>query len=125
MKISDCPVKTALDVIGGKWKPLILFALKDGAMRYGELRRFVEGSTHKVLTEQLRQLEAAGVIARDSFEEREPHVEYRLSAYGETMRPMLLALSEWGALHHQPRRGLSLNPQIGIRDSDVSFRSAD
>lgn len=112
MRISDCPVKTALDVIGGKWKPLILFALKDGAMRYGELRRFVEGSTHKVLTEQLRQLEASGVITRDSIHDREPHVEYRLSPYGETMRPMLLALSEWGAQHHEAVRRQEESRQV-------------
>ena len=99
MRIEDCPVKVALDVIGGKWKPLILFALKERVMRYGELRRFVEGSTHKVLTEQLRQLEASGVIRRESFGTAEPYVEYRLSEYGETLRPMLAGLAEWGSKH--------------------------
>lgn len=97
MKLNECPVKSAIDVIGGKWKPLILFALKSGPMRHGELRRFVEGPSQKVFTEQLRQLESAGVISRDVFESREPHVEYRLSPYGETMRPMLSALAEWGS----------------------------
>lgn len=65
-------------------------------MRYGELRRFVEGPSQKVFTEQLRQLESAGVISRDVLKSREPHVQYRLSPYGETMRPMLTALAEWG-----------------------------
>lgn len=99
MRIEDCPVKTAVDVIGGKWKPLILFALKDGAMRYGELRREVAAAPRKVFTEQLRQLEAAGVVERKVLPGARPHTEYGLSAYGERLRPVLEALAEWGASH--------------------------
>ena len=104
MRIEDCPVKTALDVIGGKWKPLILFALKEETLRFGELRRRIPGATHKVLTEQLRQLEASAVIQRSVVPDAQPHTEYSLSAYGRTLRPVLTLLAEWGSAH----RDLSL-----------------
>jgi DNA-binding HxlR family transcriptional regulator len=64
MRIEDCPVKAAVDVIGGKWKPLILRELKDGPRRFGELRRAIPGVRHKVLTEQLRQLENEDIVTR-------------------------------------------------------------
>lgn len=101
MRIEDCPVKTAVDVIGGKWKPLILFALKERAMRYGELRRKVTGAPRKVFTEQLRQLETSGVVERKALPGARTHTEYGLSAYGETLRPALAALAEWGARHRE------------------------
>ena len=99
MRLEECPVKAAIDVIGGKWKPLILFALKDGVLRFEELKRRVPGSTQKVLTEQLRQLEASAIVQRSVLPGAQPHTEYSLSAYGETLRPALLALAEWGANH--------------------------
>jgi len=102
VRLEECPVKTAVDVIGGKWKPLILFALKDGVLRFEELKRRVLGSSQKVLTEQLRQLEASGIVQRCALPGAQPHTEYSLSPYGETLRPALLALAEWGA-HHRLR----------------------
>jgi DNA-binding HxlR family transcriptional regulator len=99
MKIDECPVKTAIDVIGGKWKPLILYALKKDALRFGELRRQVPGSTHKVLIEQLRQLEADGIVERTLVVGSPPGAEYRLSPYGETLHPVLEALAHWGMKH--------------------------
>lgn len=99
MRLEECPVKAAIDVIGGKWKPLILFALKDGVLRFEELKRRVPGSSQKVLTEQLRQLEASAIVRRSILPGAQPHTEYRLSPYGETLRPALLALAEWGANH--------------------------
>ncbi|MBC7928350.1 MAG: helix-turn-helix transcriptional regulator [Bryobacteraceae bacterium] len=104
MRIEDCPVKTAIDVIGGKWKPLILFALKDQTLRFEQLRRHVRGATQKVLTEQLRQLEASAIVQRTVVAGSQPHVEYSLTVYGETLRPALLALAEWGARHRQRTR---------------------
>lgn len=101
MRIEECPVKAALDVIGGKWKPLILFALKERPRRYGELRREVTGAPRKVFTEQLRQLEAAGVVERKILAGTRQHTEYSLSAYGETLRPVLAALAEWGVGHRE------------------------
>src|SRR5215469_16999256 len=67
MDLSECPVKVTAEVISGKWKPLILFSLKGGALRYGELRRQVPGPTHKVLTQQLRQLERDKIIRRKIY----------------------------------------------------------
>ncbi len=101
MRIEDCPVKTAIDVIGGKWKPLILYALKDHTLRFEQLRRLVPGATQKVLTEQLKQLQASGIVERTEIPGPQPHTEYRLTPYGETLRPALAALAEWGVRHRQ------------------------
>jgi DNA-binding HxlR family transcriptional regulator len=106
MRIEACPVKTAIDVIGGKWKPLILYALKQDALRFGELRRRVLGATHKVMIEQLRQLEAEGILQRSIVPGSPPGIEYSLSAYGQTLRPVLQALAEWG-IRHRERSELS------------------
>jgi len=97
-------VKSAIDVIGGKWKPLILFTLKDGVIRFEELKRRVPGSSQKVLTEQLRQLEADGVVRRRVLPGAVPHTEYSLSTYGETLRPVLKALAHWGSAHRSTSR---------------------
>ena len=110
-------MKTAVGVIGGKWKPVILYALKQEAMRFGELRRQDRGCTHKVLTEQLRELEADGIVKRTSVEGVPPGVEYSLTAYGETLRPVLNALAEWGALHRgrhsdTPLKGRTLYSRV-------------
>jgi DNA-binding HxlR family transcriptional regulator len=101
VRIDECNVSTALDVIGGKWKPLILWALKQKPHRFGELRRSVSEAPRKVLTEQLRQLEGSGIVERRTVAGARPHTEYRLSAYGVTLRPALLALAEWGARHRE------------------------
>lgn len=99
MRIEECPVKTAIDVIGGKWKPLILFELKDGPRRFGQLRRAIQGIRHKVLAEQLGQLQQAGVLIRTVQEGKIPQSEYRLSGYGQTLRPALESLAAWGLRH--------------------------
>src|SRR5579859_2708506 len=99
MRIEDCPVKAAIDVIGGKWKPLILRELKDGPRHFGELRRAIPGVRHKVLTQQLRQLESEDIVTRRVYGDKIILTEYRLSPYGETLRPALSALAAWGAAH--------------------------
>ncbi len=101
MQIEECNVSTALDVIGGKWKPLILWALKHGPHRFNELRRKLPGASQKVLTEQLRQLERSGIVERRIFPDARAHTEYRLSAYGATLRPALTELAAWGARHRK------------------------
>jgi DNA-binding HxlR family transcriptional regulator len=105
MELNDCPVKAALDVIGGKWKPLILYSLKDRTLRFEELRDSVPGSTQKVLTEQLRQLQADGIVQRRAVPGARSHTEYSLTPYGETLRPALAALAEWGAGHRRRTAG--------------------
>ena len=86
----------ALNVIGGKWKPVILHMLSSGTMRFGELKRNIPPVSQKMLTQQLRELEADGIVLREAYAEMPPKVEYSLSARGESLRPILESLYEWG-----------------------------
>ncbi len=99
-----CPVELTLEVLGGKWKPVILAHLKDGALRYGELRARIPNLSDKVLTERLRDLEDRGLVARQSMAATRgvarrgdrPQVVYRLTKRGNSLRPVLTALYAWG-----------------------------
>ena len=101
MKPEDCPVRATVGVIGGKWKPLILFYLKHRTMRFNEFRRMIPEATHKVLTQQLRDLERAGIVTRKIYPEVPPRVEYSLSADGQSLRPVLAAMAAWGMKYRQ------------------------
>jgi DNA-binding HxlR family transcriptional regulator len=92
-----CPVQATLEVIGGKWKPLILWNLKDSVVRFGELQKGLPGVNAKMLTKQLRELEADGVITRTIYPEVPPRVEYSITEFGKTLIPILMALCNWGA----------------------------
>jgi DNA-binding HxlR family transcriptional regulator len=96
-KTYHCTVEATLDVIGGKWKPLILWALKDNVMRFNELQKALPGVNAKMLTKQLRELEGAGVILRIVFPEVPPRVEYSVTEFGKTLIPIMQALCDWGA----------------------------
>lgn len=96
---ATCPVEVTLGLIDGKWKGVVLFHLGDGTLRFNELRRRVRGATQRVLTRQLRELEADGLVTRTVYAEVPPRVEYRLSAKGETLRPIIAALKAWGMAH--------------------------
>lgn len=96
MRLQDCPVTATIDVIGGKWKPLILNELKAGPRHFGALQKRIEGASHKVLTEQLRQLEADGIVQRRKIDGPVHRTEYSLSEYGTSLRPILNAMSDWG-----------------------------
>ena len=96
-KTFHCPVEAALDVIGGKWKPLILWALGDYVMRFSELQKALPGVNTKMLTKQLRELEKDGVIARRVYPEVPPRVEYSITEFGKTLIPILDALCTWGS----------------------------
>jgi DNA-binding HxlR family transcriptional regulator len=95
----NCPVEAALDVIGGKWKVLILCWLKEGVHRFGALRRRIPGVSERMLTQQLRELERDGVVHRKVYPEVPPRVEYSLTAFGDTLRPLMGMLYEWGEKH--------------------------
>ena len=93
-----CPVEATLELIGGKWKGLVLYHLLKGkgTMRFGGLRRKVPAVTQRMLTRQLRDLETAGLILRTVYAEVPPRVEYSLTSKGESLRPVIIALREWG-----------------------------
>lgn len=100
----NSPVELALHAIGGKWKMPILWRLKDRVWRYNELRRSLKNITHKMLTQQLREMEDAGLISRTVFPVVPPHVEYAITALGMTAIPAIEALRSWGSLYRR-RRG--------------------
>lgn len=94
-----CPVKLTADIIGGKWKPMILFYLEGGTRRFGELRKLIPGMTKKMLTQHLRELERDGIIHREVYAVVPPKVEYSLTKHGESLKPILKLMSAWGARH--------------------------
>lgn len=94
-----CGLDAALAVIGGKWKPLILFHLAHGARRYGELRRMVGEVTDKVLIQQLKELQADGAVDRRDYQEIPPKVEYSLTEFGSSLAKALAPLCVWGTEH--------------------------
>ena len=92
-----CAVEAAISLIDGKWKCVVLFHLLRGTARFNELRRLVPGVTQRMLTNQLRELEADGLIVRKIYAQVPPKVEYSLSPLGRSMEPVLLALKAWGS----------------------------
>lgn len=94
-----CSVSKSLDVIGGKWKSVALFHLLGGPLRFNRLRRLMPTVTQRMLTLQLRELERDGLIERTVFPVVPPHVEYKLTAKGLTLEPLLLMLRDWGKRH--------------------------
>lgn len=99
MQPGACGLDAALGVIGGKWKPTIIWELHARSTRFGELRRRVAGISEKVLFEQLRQLEADGVVRRDAFDEVPLRVEYSLTPAGSLLNEAVHAVAEWGRKH--------------------------
>jgi DNA-binding HxlR family transcriptional regulator len=95
----SCGLEAALAVLGGKWKPLVLYHLAKGTLRYGELRRAVGAVTHKVLIQQLKELEADGVVKRVDHGEIPPRVDYSLTRFGRTLAEALGPLCQWGTDH--------------------------
>lgn len=96
---SRCGLDAVLDVVGGKWKTLILWELREEPRRFGELRRLVEGISEKVLIQQLRELEADGMVHRKQYNQIPPKVEYSLTPFGASLNAALMPLCEWGEQH--------------------------
>lgn len=95
-ELPECPVATTVSIISSKWKLLIIRNLLERPWRFNELKKDLEGISQKVLTDSLRTMEEDGIITKTVYPEVPPHVEYALSELGESMRPILDAMKEWG-----------------------------
>ena len=105
-----CPVQLTIDIVGGKWKPLILWLLRGGRpRRFNDLQRAMPDVPHKVLIQHLRQLERDGLLARTVVGEPHRQVDYRLTAFGATLRPALNEMAAWAKRHHR-RFGATILP---------------
>lgn len=93
---SCCPVVNTLDIIGGKWKVLILYYLNEETRRFNELQRLLAGITQRMLTLQLRELENDGIVHREVYPQVPPKVEYSLTEFGRTLMPVIEAMHRWG-----------------------------
>lgn len=99
LEYDECPIEGAMDIIGGKWKPSILFRLSTGTKRFSELQRLLKKVTQRTLTQQLRDLERDGMISRHIYAEVPPRVEYSLTDRGRSLEPVLALLFDWGVEH--------------------------
>ncbi|WP_298462781.1 helix-turn-helix domain-containing protein [uncultured Mitsuokella sp.] len=122
-KLYHLAVDATLDVIRGKWKLSILCHLGNGDLRTGELRRKMPGISQKVLTEQLRELEAANVVIRKVYNEVPPRVEYSLSPRGKSLRRILLAMSDWGRCLVKEQQEAGKDVEI-LNQNDEGFRDS-
>ena len=100
-ELPECPVATTVQLIGGKWKLLLLRNLLQRPWRFNELKKSLEGISQKVLTDSLRSMEADGIISRTVFPEVPPRVEYALTELGQSMRPIIKAMEDWGMAYKQ------------------------
>ncbi|PIF98317.1 helix-turn-helix domain-containing protein [Comamonas sp. 26] len=98
---SGCAVEVTLSVMGGTWKPIILFHLLHGKKRFGELGRSIGGITQRMLTLQLRELEEAAIVQRTVYAEVPPRVDYELTELGRSLQPVLIAMRNWGQGYSQ------------------------
>jgi DNA-binding HxlR family transcriptional regulator len=114
-KIYNCPVEATIDVIGGKWKPLILWWLHQRTHRFAELRRLMPGITEKMLTQQLRELEADGIVHRRVYPTVPPKVEYSLTEYGGSLKRALQAICDWGRTHMERINAVEKAPQVLLK----------
>ena len=103
------PVEITMDVVGGKWKPLIIyFLLENKVMRFNEIQRAIPAATRRMITKHLRELEATGIIHREVYAEVPPRVEYSLTEMGHTLTPVLDAMVRWGMMY------IDNNPELEL-----------
>lgn len=93
---TDCPVVHTMGIIGGRWKPIILYCLMGGKLRFGKLSLFIPTISRKILTEQLKELEDYGLVKRKVYNEKQPKVEYSLTELGKSLIPVINAMCTWG-----------------------------
>lgn len=117
--VFSCSVEATMDVIGGKWKGTILFYLLGQTRRFGELKRLIPAITHRMLTNQLRELERDGVIHRKVYAEVPPKVEYSLTEFGASLKPIILLMRDWGDQYIQEvltRREQQQNENVELEE---------
>jgi DNA-binding HxlR family transcriptional regulator len=100
-KVYNTPIEVTLEVIGGKWKSVLVYHILQQPLRFSELKRLVPDVTEKMLTQQLRELERNGVISRTVYAEVPPRVDYRITEHGASLQPVLEAMCLWGRGHWQ------------------------
>ena len=115
MSETHCPVETTIDLIGGKYKALILWHLSGGTLRFSQLQKLITSATPRMLTLQLRELENQHLIARKVYAEVPPRVEYSMTELGRSLMPILTAMRDWGAEY---LRGKDIEPNCFMMDSD-------
>ena len=121
-RTENCPVEATLDLVGGKYKALILWHLSGGTLRFSELRNRIPKATPKMLTQQLRELEADDLVHREVYPVILPKVEYSLTATGRSLMPILVAMRDWGAAY---LRGKNQEPCCFMMDSDPAPSCCD
>lgn len=118
-----CPTETALDIIGGKWKGMILYHLSFGTKRFNQLMRLMPRITQRMLTTQLRELEKHGIVVRTIYPEVPPKVEYALSELGIALKPVVFALEEWGKIYLDRGKENKCSPNSSA-DRDLGVEGA-
>jgi DNA-binding HxlR family transcriptional regulator len=111
-----CPIEVTLEVIGGKWKPLVLFQLFGGTRRFGELKRAMPKITQRMLTRQLRELEEDGLVHREVYAQVPPKVEYSLTEVGWGLEPLVRRMDEWGEWYATESEEIG----VGRKDRETS-----
>ena len=120
-----CPIDFTLSMVGGKWKPLILYRLRAGTLRFGELQRAIPQVTQRMLTLQLRELERDGLIRRTAYPEVPPRVEYTLTEPTERLMPILEALGEWMRENEADLQALRATPPATAEPADTDDAAKD
>jgi DNA-binding HxlR family transcriptional regulator len=108
----NCPVTHAVRLMGRRWKPLVLYYLRPGPLRFSALRRSIPEATQKMMTQTLRELEKDGLVHRKAYPQVPPKVVYSLTRYGRTLEPILLALCAWGERDFRRRRSEGTREQL-------------
>jgi DNA-binding HxlR family transcriptional regulator len=119
----DCPVSLTTSIIGGKWKPLILFHLQGATRRFGELQKLIPSTTKKMLVQQLRELERDQIVHRKVYAQVPPRVDYSLTKHGESLIPILALMSAWG-IKHRARYGGSKTRRPDVQSALSTQHSA-
>jgi DNA-binding HxlR family transcriptional regulator len=102
-RYSACPMHRSMAILGTKWKPIIIYALRDRTARFGQLNAIVGSISKKMLSSTLKELEADGIVKREEFKELPPRVEYSLTEKGATLIPIIIQLAQWDNRHYESR----------------------